>query len=93
MAEGRARSVGTAVVVRTERLTPHMVRLVLGGDGLAGFGAGEFTDHYIKILFPRRASPTPRRGTSTGSAPTSPGHSGRASARTPYGAGTRRTWS
>ncbi|WP_405921206.1 siderophore-interacting protein [Streptomyces sp. NBC_00122] len=52
MAEGRARSVGTAVVVRTERLTPHMVRLVLGGDGLAGFGAGEFTDHYIKILFP-----------------------------------------
>ncbi|MGW0366753.1 siderophore-interacting protein [Streptomyces sp. NPDC002990] len=52
MAEGRARTVGTAVVVRTERLTPHMVRVVLGGDGLAGFGAGEFTDHYIKILFP-----------------------------------------
>ncbi|MET9324514.1 siderophore-interacting protein [Streptomyces sp. NPDC003038] len=51
MAEGRARTVGTAVVVRTERLTPHMVRVVLGGDGLAGFGAGEFTDHYIKILF------------------------------------------
>ncbi|OKK15280.1 FAD-binding protein [Streptomyces sp. CB00455] len=52
MAEGRARTVGTAVVVRTERLTPHMVRIVLGGDGLAGFDAGEFTDHYIKILFP-----------------------------------------
>lgn len=52
MAEGRARTVGTAVVVRTERLTPHMVRIVLGGDGLAGFGAGEFTDHYVKILFP-----------------------------------------
>ncbi|MCJ1679605.1 siderophore-interacting protein [Streptomyces sp. APSN-46.1] len=51
MAEGRARKVGTAVVVRTERLTPHMVRLVLGGAGLAEFGAGEFTDHYIKILF------------------------------------------
>ncbi|MEW2139383.1 siderophore-interacting protein [Streptomyces sp. NPDC005409] len=52
MAEGRARSVGTAVVVRTERLSPHMVRIVLGGEGLAGFGAGEFTDHYVKILFP-----------------------------------------
>ncbi|MFJ4781379.1 siderophore-interacting protein [Streptomyces sp. NPDC088762] len=51
MTDGRARTVGTAVVVRTERLTPHMVRIVLGGDGLAGFGAGEFTDHYIKILF------------------------------------------
>ncbi|WP_424214606.1 siderophore-interacting protein [Streptomyces sp. BI20] len=52
MAQGPARSVGTATVVRTERLTPHMVRVVLGGDSLAGFGAGEFTDHYVKILFP-----------------------------------------
>ncbi|WP_329387596.1 siderophore-interacting protein [Streptomyces sp. NBC_01351] len=52
MAEGRARTVGTAAVVRTERLTPHMVRIVLGGEGLQGFGAGEFTDHYVKLLFP-----------------------------------------
>jgi NADPH-dependent ferric siderophore reductase len=37
--------------VRTERLTPHMVRVVLGGDGLDGFAADEFTDHYIKLLF------------------------------------------
>ncbi|MFF8270131.1 siderophore-interacting protein [Streptomyces sp. NPDC016562] len=61
MAEGRARSVGTAVVVRTERLSPHMVRIVLGGEGLAGFGAGEFTDHYVKILFPAEgvSYPTP----------------------------------
>ncbi|RLU92187.1 NADPH-dependent ferric siderophore reductase [Streptomyces griseocarneus] len=41
-----------AHVVRTERLTPHMVRVVLGGEALAGFGAGEHTDHYIKLLFP-----------------------------------------
>ncbi|MGW7055483.1 siderophore-interacting protein [Streptomyces sp. NPDC054887] len=41
-----------AEVVRTERLTPHMVRVVLGGEGLAGFAADEFTDHYIKVLFP-----------------------------------------
>ncbi|MFD9304882.1 siderophore-interacting protein [Streptomyces sp. NPDC060048] len=51
MAEGRARKVGTAVVVRTERLSPHMVRIVLGGDGLAGFDAGAYTDHYVKVLF------------------------------------------
>ncbi|MET8181371.1 siderophore-interacting protein [Streptomyces sp. NPDC005336] len=41
-----------AQVVRTDRLTPHMVRVVLGGDGLADFTAGECTDHYIKLLFP-----------------------------------------
>ncbi|MFJ9339496.1 siderophore-interacting protein [Streptomyces sp. NPDC101733] len=51
MAEGRARTVGTAVVVHTERLTPHMVRIVLGGDGLADFDAGVHTDHYVKLLF------------------------------------------
>lgn len=41
-----------ARVVRTERLTPHMVRVVLGGETLAGFPAGEHTDHYVKLLFP-----------------------------------------
>lgn len=41
-----------ARVMRTERIAPHMVRVVLGGDGLEGFAAGEFTDHYIKLLFP-----------------------------------------
>jgi NADPH-dependent ferric siderophore reductase len=40
-----------AQVLRTERITPHMVRLVLGGAGLDGFDATEFTDHYIKVLF------------------------------------------
>ncbi|MGI5354254.1 siderophore-interacting protein [Streptomyces sp. CA-252508] len=40
-----------ARVVRTERLTPYMVRVVLGGDGLDGFAADEFTDHYVKLLF------------------------------------------
>ncbi len=41
-----------AQVVRTERLTPHMQRVVLGGDGLAGFEADTCTDHYVKLLFP-----------------------------------------
>ncbi|TYP88929.1 NADPH-dependent ferric siderophore reductase [Blastococcus xanthinilyticus] len=39
-------------MVRTERLTPHMIRVVLGGDGLTGLGVGEFTDHYVKLMFP-----------------------------------------
>ncbi|MDO0928516.1 siderophore-interacting protein [Streptomyces sp. TG1A-8] len=41
----------TARVVRTERLTPHMQRVVLGGEGLAGFPADTCTDHYVKLLF------------------------------------------
>lgn len=41
-----------ARVVHTERLTPHMTRVVLGGAGLEGFTAGDFSDHYVKLLFP-----------------------------------------
>ncbi|MEX3106961.1 MULTISPECIES: siderophore-interacting protein [unclassified Streptomyces] len=41
----------SARVVRTERLTPHMQRVVLGGEGLAEFTAGTCTDHYVKMLF------------------------------------------
>ncbi|MEW2630468.1 siderophore-interacting protein [Streptomyces sp. NPDC048389] len=41
-----------AEVVRTERLTPHMVRVVLGGEGLAAFELGGYTDHYVKLVFP-----------------------------------------
>ncbi|MER6632026.1 siderophore-interacting protein [Streptomyces sp. NPDC000987] len=41
----------TAQVVRTQRLTPHMQRVVLGGEGLDGFSADTCTDHYVKLLF------------------------------------------
>ncbi|AKZ54727.1 hypothetical protein SAM23877_1678 [Streptomyces ambofaciens ATCC 23877] len=41
----------TAQVVRTERLTPHMQRVVLGGEELAGLPADTCTDHYVKLLF------------------------------------------
>ncbi|MCX5167987.1 siderophore-interacting protein [Streptomyces antibioticus] len=41
----------SAQVVRTERLTPHMQRVVLGGEGLAEFEADTCTDHYVKLLF------------------------------------------
>ncbi|AZM52269.1 NADPH-dependent ferric siderophore reductase [Streptomyces sp. WAC 01529] len=40
-----------AQVLRTEQLTPHMRRVVLGGEGLSEFTAGECTDHYVKLLF------------------------------------------
>ena len=43
-------------VCRAERLTEHMVRVVLGGE-LEGFGAGAFTDHYVKLQFPPAGAP------------------------------------
>ncbi|GAA1120045.1 siderophore-interacting protein [Nocardiopsis composta] len=51
MPEQRKRKVHTGQVVAVERVTPHMVRVVLGGDGLDGFEMGECTDHYVKLLF------------------------------------------
>lgn len=41
-----------AEVRSTERLTPHMIRIVLQSEGLRGFPVGEFTDHYVKLQFP-----------------------------------------
>lgn len=38
-------------VLRTEHLTPHMVRVVFGGDGLADFRCGDYTDTYVKLIF------------------------------------------
>ncbi|MDL2077443.1 siderophore-interacting protein [Streptomyces sp. GXMU-J15] len=47
----KPRRLHSAQVVRTERLTPHMQRVVLGGEGLAAFAADTCTDHYVKLLF------------------------------------------
>jgi NADPH-dependent ferric siderophore reductase len=47
----RAATIGE--VTRVEQLTPHMVRVVVGGAGLTGLNAGAYTDHYVKILFPQ----------------------------------------
>jgi len=38
-------------VVSTEWLTPHLVRLVLGGDGFVGFVNNPATDKYVKVFF------------------------------------------
>lgn len=40
-------------VVRTERLTPHMVRVVVTGPGLDAYPDAGFTDRYAKLVFPR----------------------------------------
>ena len=53
----RPRVARVGEVVRTSRVTPHMIRVVLGGEGLAGFPAGEHTDHYVKLLFPPPGAP------------------------------------
>jgi NADPH-dependent ferric siderophore reductase len=42
----------TTTVLETERLGPHLIRVVVGGPGLEGFGAGEFTDNYVKLQIP-----------------------------------------
>ena len=41
-----------ATVVSVEPLTPHMIRVVFGGEGLDGLKVGPFTDHYVKLQIP-----------------------------------------
>jgi NADPH-dependent ferric siderophore reductase len=47
-----ARRLTTLEVARTERIGPHMVRVVAAGPELASFPDTPFTDRYVKILFP-----------------------------------------
>ncbi|RJO73578.1 siderophore-interacting protein [Nocardia panacis] len=48
-----ARTRTTLTVLRTERLTPHLIRVWFGGPGFADYQTNEFTDQYVKFLFPR----------------------------------------
>jgi NADPH-dependent ferric siderophore reductase len=45
------RPVHTFEVLRTEHITSHMIRVVLGGQGFDTFTPGEFTDSYVKLIF------------------------------------------
>jgi len=47
------RPVHTFEVVRKEDVSPHIVRVVLGGNGFDTFTPNDFTDAYCKILFIR----------------------------------------
>ena len=44
------RPVHTFEVLRSEEVTSHMVRVVLGGSGFDTFTPSEFTDSYIKLV-------------------------------------------
>jgi NADPH-dependent ferric siderophore reductase len=61
MAETRSerpkRRVLTTRVQDVRRLTPHLIRVVVGGDDLDGFPAGAFTDHYVKLQIPPPGAP------------------------------------
>lgn len=46
------RPIHTFDVVRSEQLTPHMIRVVLGG-GFTTFTPTDYTDSYVKIVLPR----------------------------------------
>ncbi|MEV4235792.1 MULTISPECIES: siderophore-interacting protein [unclassified Nocardia] len=48
-----ARPRTTLTVQRTERLTPHLIRVHFGGPGFATFRPSEFTDSYVKFIYPR----------------------------------------
>ncbi len=48
-----ARRTISLAVRRTERLTPHMIRVVAGGPDLQAFPDTPYTDRYVKVVFPR----------------------------------------
>ncbi|MEO6793224.1 MAG: siderophore-interacting protein [Mycobacterium sp.] len=45
------RPVHTFEVVRTEQRSPHLIRVVLGGNGFKTFTPNAFTDSYVKLVF------------------------------------------
>jgi NADPH-dependent ferric siderophore reductase len=55
-----ARPARPAVVLRRERVTPSMVRVVLGGPGLADFPGVDFADTYVKLVIPKVGVTLPR---------------------------------
>ncbi|NKQ53860.1 siderophore-interacting protein [Amycolatopsis sp. K13G38] len=50
--ERKGRPTVRLTVLRTQQLTPHMIRIVAGGDGMSDFRPNDFTDAYVKVLFP-----------------------------------------
>ena len=53
----RTRRVLQTRVEDVRRLTPHLIRVVVGGEDLEGFGVGAFTDHYVKLQIPPPGAP------------------------------------
>ncbi len=44
-------------VIEVERLTPRMIRVVLGGEGLDGYAPTTWTDQYVNALFVPAGAP------------------------------------
>ena len=65
MADRPARTPRRAQVLETRPLTPQMIRVVLGGEGLEGFAAGAFSDHYVKLRITPPGDSEPRTRTYT----------------------------
>ena len=55
----RRRTAFVAQVVRTQRLSAALVRVVAGGPGLDAFVASESADSYVKVVFLHPATPRP----------------------------------
>jgi NADPH-dependent ferric siderophore reductase len=62
----RRRTAIAAEVLRTQRLSPSMVRVVLGGPGLASFEASPYADSYVKLVFVHPDVPRPLPRTEAG---------------------------
>jgi len=48
------------IVLRTERISPHMIRVIVGGDGLRDFTPSAATDTYVKVVFPHEGVDYPQ---------------------------------
>ena len=53
----RTRRVIQTRVRDVRRLTPKLIRVVVTGEDLDGFGAGAYTDHYVKLQIPPPGAP------------------------------------
>lgn len=54
---GTRRPITRMTVIRTEKVSPSLVRVVLGGDRFDAFQPNDFTDAYVKLLFDEEGHP------------------------------------
>lgn len=52
-ASRKSRPQTNLTVLRREELSPHMVRIVAGGEGFSGYVNNDYVDRYVKIAFPQ----------------------------------------
>ena len=62
----RRRSAHAVRVVRTERLSASLTRVVLGGGTLSSFQPSAFADSYVKVVFVHPDVPRPLPRTDDG---------------------------